>query len=188
MLLLLLQITTASSARVPPPTSKQEFAALMARECAANATLLDYFFPASNARARAVGAGSTASRSDVDVRVSYAPRSSGCVRSTNCYCVHVKGGRDKSVNPNAEWCESGVMGVRDIWRVFGMSQTASVVKCTREMLSKSCNCTTGLGMRPCLYATMASGTYVATMALARAAGVDHIIEEGREGVYVASLQ
>ena len=176
-----------SAPRVPPPRSKNEFEQLAHRESFRNETLLDYFFP----RTRSADAqkmsyffprptNAQLQNLSVDVRRRYSRILPGCVQSSNCYCVHVRGSRDKGANPNPQWCEGGIMGASALWSTYGISKTGSLNRCTQEMLTATCKCTTGRGA-PCLYATLNTGAQVSAIALARAAGVDHIIEEGREG-------
>ena len=176
-----------SSPRVPPPRSRKEFEQLAHLESFRNETLLEYFFPRTDsANAQKVSyffprpTNEQLSNLSVDVRRRYSRILPGCAQSSNCYCVHVQGSRDKGANPNPQWCEGGILGTKDLWSTYGISKTSTAGRCTPEMLKATCRCTTGMG-RPCLYATLNTGAQVSAIALARAAGVDHIIEEGREG-------
>jgi len=105
------------------------------------------------------------------------------MRSKNCYCSHVRGSKDKETNPPEKLLE------RD--RLFGgacestgsmnlMKRIISRSSCTKKLLAKTCSCWTGRGS-PCLYSDMKPPTSIVLISLARAAGVNHIIEEGREG-------
>ena len=154
--------------RKPPPRTTEHFARLVDRICMSNTTLLDYFFPAARTP-RAVD--------------NWVTHTEKCVYSHDCYCGHVRGSKDKSSNPIDNLlkldrtvggaCES--TGARNL-----MKRTIQRTTCTPAKLAKVCNCWTGRGS-PCLYSDMKPPTSITIMSVARAAGVDHIIEEGREG-------
>ena len=59
-----------------------------------------------------------------------------------------------------------------------MSNHSQMAACWQ--LNSACPCWTGRG-KPCLYSWMSAATTVAALAIMRAAGIRHIIEEGREG-------
>ena len=105
-----------------------------------------------------------------------------CVQSENCWCFHVIGSRDKGINPSPEKCEAGAF-VPMMQRKLTMTREA----CHTGRVSRAkCPCITGSG-KPCLHTQMNAGTMVATISLARAAGVNHIVEEGREGGLTAFM-
>ena len=156
--MLALLLPTLAQDAVPGPSSKSDFARLSASACSQNSSLVHYFFP---------------KRLHGNVHDSWQAQTSQCRTSTNCYCRHVKGSRDKEINPNPEYCE--IFTSNDV-----MKRRILKVNCTQRMLHCKQSCTTGSG-RPCLYSNMAPGTNLAVVALARAAGVNHIIEEGRQG-------
>ena len=185
VLLLLLMMVTASrgddAADPPPPPAllaarhghaprdNAHFARLVERTCMSNSTLVDYFFPPG---ARVPSA-----------TQNWVAHTAHCNHSHNCYCGHVRGSRDKLLNPIEKLleadrtvggaCES--TGSMDL-----MKRVISRATCRPLKLRKRCRCWTGHG-KPCLYSDMKPPTSIAIIALARAAGVDHIIEEGREG-------
>ena len=134
-----------------------------------NKTLVDYFFPSGERVPSVVQ--------------NWQPHTAHCNHSHNCYCGHVRGSRDKLLNPMEQLLE------RD--RKFGgacettgsanlMQRIISRATCTPRLLRKRCRCWTGHG-KPCLYSDMKPPTSIAIISIARAAGVNHIIEEGREG-------
>ncbi|KAL3907132.1 MAG: hypothetical protein SGPRY_010289 [Prymnesium sp.] len=161
--------------REPAPRTKQALADLAKRSSSANLTLFNYFFPA---------------HPTVDVYQNYVEKTKHCIASTNCYCGHVQGGMDKTSNP-----PSGLVGkeacehAQPFNKKTFANRTISRVACTWGFLNRTCSrhvCITGRG-KPCLYSHMEPSTMVAIIALARAAGIRHIIEEGREGGLSAFL-
>ena len=167
LLILELLLAVPSGGR-QPPRSKEHFARIVDRVCLSNNTLLDYFFPSTRT---------------TNVRNNWVSHTEQCVRSKHCYCSHVRGSKDKETNPPEKLLE------RD--RLFGgacestgsmnlMKRIISRSSCTKKLLAKTCSCWTGRGS-PCLYSDMKPPTSIVLISLARAAGVDHIIEEGREG-------
>ena len=107
-----------------------------------------------------------------DYRRRFQPHAAECHRSSNCYCVHVTGSRDRKKNPKPARCEGGASGPM-MQRNMRISP-----RCAPWQLGLKCSCWTGDG---CLYSSMSTGTTVSAISIARAAGVEHIIEEGREG-------
>merc|ERR1719281_1568642 len=97
-----------------------------------------------------------------------------CKTSHNCWCEHVKGDADKDVNPDG-WKQCEVTIIENGWR------TQKLTECP-HLKNKSCDCyTSDSDTKPCLYGHMSPGKLLYVIALARAAGATHIIEEGREG-------
>jgi hypothetical protein len=157
-------IVPARPIHSPPPT-KEALSSLVADIIMENKTLIEYFFPAN---------GTTYVP---DARVNWRRHTEHChVLQTGCYCGHVLGSKVKALNriaPGSEACESLTshnLLKREMLRA----------NCSRTFLAKSCPCITGMG-EPCLYSDMTPTTTIAMISLARAAGVNHIIEEGREG-------
>ena len=149
------------------PKTRDEFAQLMANISYTNTTLLNYFFPAEPPP------------QPPDVQQTWWVRTPKCVRSRSCWCVHVTGSRDKTVNPNPRACE---------WTKGNslMTRSMNLGTCAYRGSRRNCTCTTGAG-EPCLSSNMNPGTVVSNIALAREGGVNHIIEEGREGGLTALM-
>ena len=151
------------------PRSNAHFARMVEHTCTSNETLMRYFFPEGERSA--------------SIQQNWQQKTDQCVRSDNCYCGHVRGSKDKQSNPVDELlrrdrtvggaCES--TGSQNL-----MKRLISRTSCTKRFLAKRCKCWTGRG-NPCLYSDMKPATSIVLMAVAREAGVDHIIEEGREG-------
>ena len=163
-------IVLARPFHVFPPT-KELLSSLVADISMENKTLVEYFFPANG-------------RSYVpDVRVNWRRHTEHCHYLKNgCYCGHVLGSRVKALNrivPGSEACES--LSSNNL-----MKRKMLLANCSRAFLAKSCKCISGMG-EPCLYSDMAPTTTMTMISLARAAGVNHIIEEGREGGLSAFL-
>lgn len=159
--MLMAQQHRARSQVATPPATQQEFAQLAASVVARNDSLWRYFFPRSSRQQSA------------DVRVNWNPATEHCHWSNNCHCGHVLGSRDRQLNPKPLMCEGGSSGPL-IKRVIHMRN------CTPSSLQCRTRCRTGSGS-PCLYSDMNPGTSISVISLMRAAGLDHIIEEGREG-------
>ena len=154
--------------RASHPKTRHEFAQLMAGISYTNETLLDYFFPVKPPQ------------QPPDVQQTWWVQTPKCKRSQTCWCVHVTGSRDKTVNPNPRSCEV-TKGSSLMTRQMGLGA------CHKAWGSRrNCSCTTGAG-EPCLSSNMNPGTIVSNIALAREGGVKHIIEEGREGGLTALL-
>lgn len=153
--------------RARPPKTRHEFAQLMADISYTNETLLGYFFPAEPPP------------QPPDVQQTWWVQTPKCKRSQTCWCVHVTGSRDKTVNPNPRACE---------WTKGKslMTRSMDLGKCNYRGSRHNCSCTTGAG-EPCLSSNMNPGTIVSNIALARRGGVKHIIEEGREGGLTALI-
>lgn len=136
----------------------------------ANQTLIDYFFPANGAYVP-------------DVHINWRRHTEHCQSLSNgCYCGHVLGSKVKALNriaPGTEACET-------ISTNHLLKRKMLRANCTRSFLAKGCTCITGMG-KPCLYSDMTPSTTIAMISLARAAGINHIIEEGREGGLSAFL-
>ncbi len=152
----------------PAPRSKEHFTRLVDRTCLSNSTLLDYFFPSTRTR---------------NTRDNWVSHTEHCVMSHRCYCSHVRGSKDKDSNPPEKLLEMD----RRVGGACESTGSANLMKrritratCTKRLLAKTCSCWTGRGA-PCLYSDMKPPTSVVLISIARAAGVDHIIEEGREG-------
>ena len=100
--------------------------------------------------------------------------------------MHVRGSQDKDVNPRgSDHCErlSPGVGKRSV-----MNRLQSQSNCSNIGRQRSCktSCLTGRGA-PCLYTLMGAVKLFTIMSIARAAGVTHIVEEGREGGLSAYL-
>ena len=140
----------------PMPQSNAEFAELMSRISFSNQTLIDYFFPLQPR--------------PMDVQFNYWPHTSQC-RTAVCWSRHVVGSLDSEVNPHPPGCEIHT-GTSSMHREMKMQ-----VPC--EVKLKKARCMSGSG-KPCLGSSTSPGTVLASIALARAGGITHIIEEGRE--------
>ena len=165
----LLAITISSAALHPlhaAPADNEHFAHLIAQVSKHNATLWQYFFP-------------NGGKQSDDVALNWRTHSSGCSYSHDCWCGHVNGSRHRATNPHPTACEGGVTAPK-------MKLASFVAACPPSKLVRKCSCYTGMG-KPCLYSDMNPGTTLATIALMRDLGVDHIIEEGREGGLSAFL-
>ena len=154
-----------------PPQSKEELSSLVADIIMENKTLIDYFFPANG------------TAYVPDARVNWRRHTEHChVLQTGCYCGHVLGSKVKALNriaPGSEACE--ILTSHNLFK-----RKMLRANCSRAFLAKSCPCITGMG-EPCLYSDMTPTTTIAMISLARAAGINHIIEEGREGGLSAFL-
>ena len=138
----------------------------------ANSTLFEYMMPDLPTK---------------DVRKNWVPYLRRCVLSNNCWCYHVAGSQDATVNPRgSDYCEVTTQTLSRYDRNF---QRMRVQNCTQryafEHPKKGRNacrmpCTTGRG-KPCLYGLLPPAKMLSLLAVARAAGVTHIVEEGREG-------
>ena len=149
------------------PATKVELDTLVGHASQRNHTLWRYFFPEPG------------NRSSIDVHANWLPHTSQCVHSSECWCGHVNGSKHRGTNPHPTECEAGLTGSK-------MSMVLRTANCVPSKLQRKCHCITGRG-QPCLYSDMNPGTTLATIALMRAAGIDHIIEEGREGGLSAYL-
>lgn len=150
------------------PRTNEHFAHLVDRVSTSNASLLEYFYPSLRTN---------------DVRKNWVTHTEQCVFSPDCYCGHVRGSHDKTSNPIEKLLERDrtVGGACESTGSHNlMKRIISRTSCSRRFLEKSCSCWTGRG-QPCLYSDMKPPTSVTLIAVARAAGVNHIIEEGREG-------
>ena len=160
-----------------PPRDSAEFAAKMPGWWQANSTLYEYFLPANPVEG------------DRDVTRHWAPQIDGCVHSDDCFCYHVQGSQDKRSNPRgAEQCEvlsdpavKGKVGGGPAKRNAAF-RLLKIGNCTLREQRRPCSttCTVGRG-KPCLHSLMGPAKLLSLMAIARAAGVTHIVEEGREG-------
>ena len=156
----------------PPPTSSGEFAALVPTWWRKNATLYDYY----------LGVGGDGRR--LDVTKHWAPQTEHCVHSDNCYCYHVKGSQDKTYNPHgSDYCErlhdpKGRAEYRQL----------KISNCTKRELRLPCKTTCTVGRdKPCLHTLMGPAKQLSLFAIARAAGITHVVEEGREGGLTAYM-
>jgi hypothetical protein len=156
--------------RYPPPPNKQAFSSLVGEVSIANNTLVEYFFKPDGAYVP-------------DVRVNWRLHTEHCQHSKNgCYCGHVLGSKVRALNRIAP----GTVACEAISSPNLMKRKLLRVPCSATFLAKGCPCVTGMG-KPCLYSDMAPATTIAMISVARAAGVHHIIEEGREGGLSAFL-
>lgn len=149
---------------VGPPTTSRHLSSLVLKHVHDNTTLLRYFFPEKPVH---------------DVHANWVGNAGKCVVSQNCWCTFVQGSQDKDVNPNGgDRCET-------VDRL-GHNATHTTIKsgrmgkCSQHHLRCRTTCFTGKGA-PCLYTMMAPTKLLSVIALARAAGVTHIVEEGRAG-------
>ena len=135
-----------------------------------NESLHDYFLP-------------PASRITTDVQRNWQPMTEQCKFSQNCFCFHVRGSLDKNDNPKgAEECE-----VITKMQSGDRHKETKIGKCTnKKQLACNETCIVGHG-EPCLFSNMAPAKVLAVIATARAAGVTHIIEEGRLGGITAFM-
>lgn len=113
-----------------------------------------------------------------DVTHNWIPRTSKCRKSSNCWCYFVHGSQDKDTNPRG----SDICEARPTWTAFGYHGLGTISNCTESERTKPCHekCTSGKGS-PCLYTMMGPAKLLSLVAIARAAGVTHIVEEGRAG-------
>ena len=163
-------IVLARPIHSPPPT-KELLSSLVADITMENKTLVEYFFPAKG------------TAYIPDVRVNWRRHTEHChVLRNGCYCGHVFGSKVKALNriePGSKACES--LTSHNL-----LKRKMLRANCSRSFLARSCPCITGMG-EPCLYSDMSPTTTITMISLARAAGVNHIIEEGREGGLSAFL-
>lgn len=136
------------------PDSSAALSSMLYKWATCNKTTYDFFLSTDGLTA--------------DLRKNWVPLWN-CQTSNNCWCSHVAGDLDKSVNPDG-WkkCEVGKL-----------SHGSKVQECA-WLRSKSCRCYTGRG-EPCLFGHMSPGKLLYVIAVARASGATHLIEEGREG-------
>jgi hypothetical protein len=127
-------------------------AMMMVNMAARNQTLLDWVYPSQAALTK-------------DFRCNWVPFTEGCTIATDCYCHHVEGDMSRAVNP-------------DGWKKC--ARLSSIGSCHPE--GKACNCLHGRQRNtPCLFSDMRPTKILAAITVARAAGITHIIEEGRYG-------
>ena len=152
------------------PRSKQEMEALIQRHLLKNESLQRYFLTPKDQIIN-------------NVQRNWQPMSEQCTFSKHCYCFHVRGSLDKIDNPRgAEACE---IITKD---ATTKSKHPRIGKCTKDKKALACEetCIVGHG-KPCLFSNMAPAKVLAVIATARAAGVTHIIEEGRLGGITAFM-
>ncbi len=174
------------------PASSSEWSARMWGWSEANATLRNYFLPATSGQVTS------------DLRRNWVPATDGCRVSNNCYCFHVHGSLDKHENPNgAERCELW-LGGKEPWVGNCTAVERPVPNAPAPVLDwmgrqnlnyptetdPACRaaCFTGRDLvSSCLFGHMSPAKIFFTITAARAAGVTHIVEEGREGGLTAYL-
>lgn len=93
-------------------------------------------------------------------RRNWVPYTHGCNVATDCFCAHVAGEMSRALNPTPSTCFKA-----------GASPTS-------KSCDGRCNCLVG---QLCLFSDMRPAKILAVIVAARAAGVTHIIEEGRFG-------
>ena len=176
------------------PRDNAAFAALMAERSSSNATLLRYVYPSWQEVKRMRGDEMPGS-SLPDARVSWVPYTGGCRVARDCYCFHVAGDMSSGKNP-------------DGWKRCTHHHTHPNVGMCPEALRKpqqrQCACFTDVQYnitgasvgaelsstaesRRCLFSDMRPTKLLAAITAARAAGVTHIIEEGRFGGLTAFM-
>ena len=167
-------ISELAHGALPPPQTEPEFARLFAEGVLhINETLLNYFVPP-------VGQITT------DIRRNWLPWTDKCVAHSDCWCFHVKGSPSKAENPDGwKQCEKLRMmnlghGKRDKEHSLGVCNSKYERTCSYP-------CVSGKNGAPCLFSEMAPVKLLAVIMVARAAGVTHIIEEGRKGGLSAYL-
>lgn len=140
----------------PMPNSSAALTELITQYAIANATLLKWSFPKLHG---------VIDQRVQDVRHNWAPfAGSGCHIANDCYCFHVQGDGSSSKNP-------------DGWR--RCARHSRVENCKLPSINqKRCACFSG---SPCLFSDMKPTKILSAVSAARAAGVTHIIEEGRFG-------
>ena len=141
--------------------------AQMLAHAASNATLLHYLFPQK-------------SQPTPDVAHGWRAATDGCaVVAAGCWCFHVTGSMTKRLNPSgAERCVPK-------WTVMNCTANPRL----KRMAARDCSCfaprdADGAG---CLFSDTRPAKLLAIIAAARAAGVTHIIEQGRYGGLSAYL-
>lgn len=137
------------------PNSAAELSELMSQFGGLNASLLDYIYP-------------TKDQMTNDIHKNWVPFTAGCSLMNDCYCFHVAGDMSKSRNPHGwEKCMD---------RGGPTHHQNQIAKC--KMTTRDCSCLSG---DACLFGDMRPAKTHAVITAARAAGVTHIIEEGRFG-------
>lgn len=165
------------------PTDNLAFSALMQQHVSQNATLLRYVYP-------------TAARLEhlrhPNPNNHWVPFTANCKPANDCYCFHVSGDMSFSRDPMAwQKCMH-----HHTWPDIG-----SCPKAQHNEALRSCGCLTDavadISAMPesvpprqrhrCLYTDMRPSKLLAVISAARAAGVTHIVEEGRYGGLTALM-
>lgn len=145
---------------VAPPQGHQAFSRLMLDAVGSNETLLRYALPRASTIVN-------------DVQRNWVLHTATCEVATDCYCYHVQGDMSRKHNPNG-WQRCAPKFV--------------TMNCSDEALQaaglkrfgggKNCCCLRG---PLCMFTDMRPIKILAAIAVARAAGVTRIVEEGRFG-------
>jgi len=140
----------------------------MAAVTQSNKTLLRYMYPHDPVDAYHRG----------DVSRAWRAATKGCkIVAAGCYCFHVPGSPEKARNPNG-WKGEAVMLAHTMHLSTFADPKAQMVKAAAE----NCSCLApSHPQASCLFSDMRPGKLLAIIAACRAAGVTHIIEEGRYG-------
>tara|TARA_B110001452_G_scaffold57670_1_gene44726 strand:+ start:4261 stop:5370 length:1110 start_codon:yes stop_codon:yes gene_type:complete len=134
------------------PADSMSLATLMVSMAERNTTLLDWIYPAKATLTS-------------DFRRNWVPFTDGCRVATDCYCHHVEGDMSRAINPEG-WKKCATL--------------SSIGSCSPD--GNNCNCLHGAKRdTPCLFSDMRPTKILAVITAARAAGVTHIVEEGRYG-------
>lgn len=176
-------MSAAWASDLSPPADNAAFARLMQQHSSLNRSLLDYVYPTSASFSR-------------NPTVGWVAYTENCKPVNDCYCFHVAGDMSYSKDPNAwQRCMH-----HHTWPNVGTCPEAQ----TNRRL-RSCGCLTDrsavdvgdrfaratpaekIRMAPCLYSDMRPSKLLAVVTAARAAGVTHIVEEGRYGGLTALL-
>ncbi|KAL1528307.1 hypothetical protein AB1Y20_009663 [Prymnesium parvum] len=143
----------------PPFTSEW-----MAQITSSNATLLEYMYPKDVA----------AAYERADIRTAWRPITRGCqIVPAGCYCFHVNGSPLKRSQPFKSLNEVHLRKA-NLWHKLPGSM--------EQLAADNCSCVAPASEgEDCLFGDMRPGKLLAIIATCRAAGVTHILEEGRYG-------
>ena len=156
---------------LPAPATSAAFVAMMSNLTLANQTLLDYCFP----KAPKVG----------HVHDHWSPYTTGCRIATDCYCFHVEGDMSRAKNPDG-WKQCAKLQTigtcdraSDRDRKCACLTTADTTVFSKVANALSNTATHGGSGAGCLFSDMRPTKILSAVTAARAAGVTHIVEEGR---------
>ena len=129
---------------------------------ASNRTLLSYLYQSSYAS------------NDPEARTGWRGTTNGCdVVPLGCWCFHVAGSMVKALNPR---------GLKQCAPKDRMIDCSDPSNGYYPMARRNCSCfAQSPGGSPCLFGDMRPAKLLAIIAACRAAGVTHIIEQGRYG-------
>lgn len=140
------------------PATSAAFTSLMVSLASQNVSLLSYCFP---------------DEPTTDVSKNWVPYTQDCELRTDCWCFHVQGDMSSARNPD---------GYKTCYP--RNDPKAHIATCGNTERDRSCGCLSG---SPCLFSDSRAAKLLAAVTAARAAGVTHIVEEGRFGGLSAYL-